>query len=47
MVGSYFTHNPSIVISMRKLLDLIVMGGLQQASLANTIFLSIPEAKAH
>jgi len=35
-----------LMSSTCKLWDLIVVGGLEQASLANTIFLSIVEAKA-
>jgi hypothetical protein len=45
MVGNYFTHDPSMSPACN-LWNLIVMGGLEQTSLANTIFLSIAEAKA-
>ncbi len=46
MVGSYFTHGPSMSLAC-KLWDLIVMGGLEQTSFANTIFLSITEVETH
>jgi hypothetical protein len=46
VVGSYFTHSPSNVASCKSR-NLIIMGGLEQPSLANAIFLSMVEAKAH
>ncbi len=46
MVGNYLTHGPFYVITC-KLWDLIIVGGLEQASFANAIFLSIAKAKAH
>jgi hypothetical protein len=40
VVGNYFTHNPSNFTCIQ-VWDLIVIGGLEQSSFANTIFLSI------
>jgi len=41
VVGCYLTHGPSNVTSMQ-----IIMGGLEEASLTNAIFLFIAKAKA-
>jgi hypothetical protein len=46
MVGSYLTHN-LLMSPTFKSWDLIVIRGLEQASHANAIFLSIAKAKAH
>jgi hypothetical protein len=46
MVGRYFTHGPPNVTCMQ-IMRFNNMGGLEHASLANTIFLSIVEAKTH
>jgi hypothetical protein len=46
MVGSYLTHGPSNVTCMQ-IMRVIVMGGLEQTSPLNAIFLSIAKVKAH
>jgi hypothetical protein len=46
MVGSYLTRSLSDVANMQ-IMNLIVIGGLEQASPANANFLSIAKAKVH
>jgi hypothetical protein len=45
MVGNYLTHGPSNVACMQ-IMKSNSMGGLEQTSPTNTIFLSIVQAKA-